>query len=103
MCNFRLHCCGKRLGGRGIVLARKMSTIYVFIGSATSTRIVHLVTSGNIGLLTLHYTNCGGMSLGTTTSYNVAMIHIPTCSPCTMTRCAITLVLSLGHGVPHTA
>lgn len=99
----RVHCFGKRLGGGGILLARNISTIYVFIGSATSTRIVHALTTGNMGLLTLEYTKCGGISLSTTTSGKVAMLHIPTCSPCTMTRCAMTLVLSLGHGVPHTS
>lgn len=86
-----------------MLLARKMSTIYVFIGSVTSTRMLHVVTSGKMGLLTLQYTKFGGMSLGTTTTTKVAIMHIPTCSPCTITRCAMTLVLSLGQGVPHTS
>lgn len=84
-----------------MILARSASIIYVFIGSATSTTIVSTVISGNIGLLTLHYTNFGGISLGTT-GKGLPIIHMPTCSPCTMTRCSLTLVLSLGHGVRHT-
>lgn len=100
--NFSVECCGNRLGVGGIILAGKISIIYVFMGSATSTRIVQTVTSGNIGLLTLEYTNCGGISLTTATN-GVGIMQMPTCSPCTITRFAITLVLSLGHGVPHTA
>ncbi len=98
---FRFHFFRGGLGRSAMDVTTYYSTIYMFIGSDVGGGMVRGLRGCNIGVVTLEYTNCGGISLGFTGGH-VAVIHIPSCSPCTVTRRALTVVLVLGHGLRHT-
>ncbi len=89
------------LGRSATRLTRNCSNIYTFIGSAIGTTIVSVLTRVNIGTITLHYTKFGGISVGRT-SKHVRIVQIPTCSPCTITRRTVTLLLASVHHVRGT-
>lgn len=72
------------------------------MGSSNDHPILRRLGGRNIGCVTLHYTNFGGISLSTTGRLKLGMIHIPTCSPRTITRRTVNVVVALGHHVRHT-